>query len=152
MPHFLDEAEQLDVVSDVRAVLDEAPLFQQRMPKTGAPLSVRMSNAGTYGWVTDRDGGYRYQRTHPVTGLEWPPIPERLLHIWSQLTDEVDPPNLCLINYYGADARLGLHQDRGEGSLDAPVVSISLGDVLKRGGLFESGRINLTLRRIDRTD
>jgi alkylated DNA repair protein (DNA oxidative demethylase) len=33
-----------------------------------------------------------------------------------------------LINFYDADARLGLHQDRGESSLDAPVVSISLGD------------------------
>ena len=41
---------------------------------------------------------------------------------------EAQPPNLCLINFYSDDAKLGLHQDRGDSSLDAPVVSISLGD------------------------
>jgi alkylated DNA repair dioxygenase AlkB len=46
------------------------------MPRTGAELSVRMSNAGEFGWVTDREGGYRYQTTHPETGKTWPPIPD----------------------------------------------------------------------------
>jgi DNA oxidative demethylase len=106
---------------------------------------------------------------------------------------------LCLINFYDAEAKLGLHQDRGDSSLDAPVVSISLGDdatfvvggmsrkdpvrrlklrsgdvvwfggpsrlifhgvegiqtatspLLREAGIEETGRINLTLRRIDRT-
>lgn len=125
---YLDEQAQALLVRDVGLLLRDAPLFQQRMPRTGAPLSVRMSNAGEYGWVTDREGGYRYQKTHPVTGSPWPPIPERLLTLWTKLTNEEQKPNLCLINFYDADARLGLHQDRGESSLDAPVVSVSLGD------------------------
>jgi alkylated DNA repair dioxygenase AlkB len=33
---------------------------------------------------------------------------------WSDITAEKQPPNLCLINIYGDEARLGLHQDRGE--------------------------------------
>jgi alkylated DNA repair protein (DNA oxidative demethylase) len=103
-----------------------------------------------------------------------------------------------LINYYDGEAHLGLHHDRGDSSLDGPVVSISLGDdatfavgglsrkdpvkrfalhsgdlvwfggssrlifhgverirlgtstLLKAAGLFENGRINVTLRRIVR--
>jgi DNA oxidative demethylase len=128
LPGFLDETAQRAVLVDIRSVLEQAPLFQQTMPRTGAPLSVRMSNAGEFGWVTDRDDGYRYQGTHPLTHNPWPPIPARLVEIWSQVTNENKPPNLCLINYYDQHARLGLHQDRGDGSLDAPVVSISLGD------------------------
>jgi alkylated DNA repair protein (DNA oxidative demethylase) len=124
----LNEAAQKALLSDIRRVLDEAPLFRQEMPRTGAPLSVLMSNAGDWGWVTDREGGYRYQPQHPLTAKPWPPIPQRLLSLWQNATREKRPPNLCLINYYDEDARLGLHQDRGDSSLDAPVVSVSLGD------------------------
>jgi DNA oxidative demethylase len=127
-PDYLDAVAQQGLLSDVSTILGEAPLFRQKMPRTGAPLSVRMSSAGQLGWVTDRDGGYRYQAKHPVTGEPWPPIPNSLLKIWSGITAEALPPNLCLINYYDEDAKLGLHQDRGEASLEAPVVSISLGD------------------------
>jgi DNA alkylation damage repair protein AlkB len=44
-------------------------------------------------------------------------------------------PDICLINFYGADGRMGLHQDKDEGaaSLAAglPVVSVSLGDTAR---------------------
>jgi 2OG-Fe(II) oxygenase superfamily len=107
LPGYFDGAAQLVIVSDLHVLLESAPLFQQRMPKTGAPLSVRMSNAGEFGWVTDRKGGYRYQATHPVTGKAWPAIPTRLLKTWDNVTGEIRPPNLCLINYYDTEARLG---------------------------------------------
>lgn len=137
LPAYLDVARQKQLVHDAGRVLEEAPLFEQRMPKTGALLSVRMSNAGQFGWVTDRNAGYRYQAHRPQTSRAWPTIPGRLLDIWQQLTDEISPPNLCLINYYNGSAKLGLHQDRGEGSINAPVVLISLGDdaVFVVGGL-----------------
>jgi alkylated DNA repair protein (DNA oxidative demethylase) len=32
------------------------------------------------------------------------------------------------VNLYGAEAKMGLHQDRDEHDFDAPVVSLSLGD------------------------
>jgi DNA oxidative demethylase len=38
-------------MSDIGAILSIAPLFQQAMPRIGAPLSVRMSNAGEFGRV-----------------------------------------------------------------------------------------------------
>lgn len=114
LPAYFNEEAQAALLSGTHAVLAKAPLFQQTMPRTGAPLSVRMSNAGGFGWVSDREGGYRYETRHPVTGEAWPPIPERLLKLWTDLTSEVRPSNLCLINYYDKEARLGLHQDRGE--------------------------------------
>ena len=37
-------------------------------------------------------------------------------------------PDACLINYYGADAKMGLHQDRDEKDFSQPIVTICLGD------------------------
>jgi DNA oxidative demethylase len=143
LPGYFDATQQDRLLDDVREVFDESPLFVQTMPRTGAQLSVRMTNAGEFGWVTDREGGYRYQRTHPETGKPWPPIPRRLLDVWTSVSGEAVLPNLLLINYYDAEARLGLHQDRGESSLDHPVVSISLGDdaTFALGGLSRKDAI-----------
>ena len=37
-------------------------------------------------------------------------------------------PDACLVNLYRDGARMGLHQDRDEADLSAPVLSVSLGD------------------------
>jgi DNA oxidative demethylase len=126
-PGHLDRDAQMDVLAAIRAVLDVAPLFTPRMPKSGRPFSVRMSNCGPLGWVSD-ENGYRYQASHPQTGAPWPPIPAALLRLWEQLAGFPAPPEACLINAYGPQAKMGLHQDRDETEFDAPVVSISLGD------------------------
>lgn len=91
-------------------------------------MRVRMTNCGPLGWVTDREGGYRYQATHPLTGRPWPAMPARLRQIWSDLAGDAPEPEACLVNFYDQKARLGLHQDRDEKNFNAPVVSISLGD------------------------
>ena len=49
-------------------VIAAAPLYVPRMPRSGKPMSVRMTNCGALGWVTDEARGYRYQATHPETG------------------------------------------------------------------------------------
>ena len=125
-PGFFSRSEQESLLSEVRSVVAAAPLFTPRMPKTGQPFSVRMSNCGTLGWVSD-EAGYRYQPLHPATGAPWPAIPEVLVALWRQVAAGAPPPEACLINYYAADARMGLHQDRDEQELAAPVVSVSLG-------------------------
>jgi alkylated DNA repair protein (DNA oxidative demethylase) len=127
VPGYLDRAAQLAVLDAVRAVIAAAPLYTPRMPRSGKPLSVRMTNCGTLGWVTD-EAGYRYQPTHPETGRPWPPIPEIVLRAWRDLAGYPAEPEACLINLYGASARMGLHQDRDEQDFAAPVVSLSLGD------------------------
>jgi len=126
-PGYLDRAAQERVLAAVREVLATAPLYTPSMPKSGRPMSVRMSNCGPLGWVTDA-AGYRYQPTHPETGVPWPPIPDALVAIWRDLAGYEHAPQACLINHYHGAARMGLHQDRDEEDLAAPVVSLSLGD------------------------
>lgn len=125
-PGFLDRAAQERLIGAIRAVVRAAPLFTPVMPGTGKPFSVRMTNCGPLGWVSDR-GGYRYQPRHPDTGAPWPAIPTMLIDLWQRVTLAAPPPEACLVNYYAAGARMGLHQDRDEADLSTPVVSVSLG-------------------------
>ncbi len=128
VPAALDEVEQAALLDDVLAVLRMSPPYQPRMPRSGKPLSVTMTNCGPLGWVTDREGGYRYQAHHPESGESWPDIPERLIQLWFRYCGYPAPPEACLINLYSAGAKMGLHIDQDEAASDAPVVSISLGD------------------------
>ncbi|WP_353645817.1 alpha-ketoglutarate-dependent dioxygenase AlkB [Mesorhizobium sp. WSM2239] len=128
LPDYLDRDAQEALVEDIRKVVQAAPLYIPVMPRTGKEMSVRMTNCGSLGWVTDRERGYRYQPTHPVTGEPWPPIPDALLRLWREVADYSHPPEACLVNFYTDTAKMGLHQDRDERDLAAPVVSVSLGD------------------------
>ena len=65
------------LLAAIREVIAEAPLFTPTMPRSGKPMWVRMTNCGPLGWVTDKERGYRYQATHPVTGRPWPPCRPR---------------------------------------------------------------------------
>ena len=121
-------AEQIALLVDLRNILAVAPLYAPTMPRTGRPMSVRMTNCGPLGWVTDKERGYRYQETHPLTGRRWPPMPPRLLALWERHARHPHPPEACLVNYYAAEAKLGLHRDEDEADRSAPVLSISLGD------------------------
>ena len=137
LPGFLDPVAQRALLGAVRDVVRSAPLYVPAMPGTGKPMSVRMTNCGTLGWVTDKERGYRYQATHPVTGRPWPAIPDMLLDIWRDTAESDVQPEACLINYYDPSAKMGLHQDRDEREFSAPVLSISLGDdcLFRVGGL-----------------
>lgn len=126
-PGYLDREGQKRLLAAVRGIFAAAPLFTPRMPKSGRPFTVRMSNCGPLGWVSD-ERGYRYQATHPGNGRPWPAMPAMLLALWDALARYPHPPEACLINYYRPGAKMGLHQDRDEADFDAPVVSISLGD------------------------
>ncbi|MGD2025068.1 MAG: alpha-ketoglutarate-dependent dioxygenase AlkB [Methyloceanibacter sp.] len=128
LPEEFSATEQATLLAEIRRIVGRAPLFVPRMPRSGTPMSVRMTNAGPLGWVTDKEGGYRYQATHPESGRPWPDIPDSLLNLWAKLADYPHPPEACLINYYGGAAKMGLHQDRDEEDFAAPVISISLGD------------------------
>ena len=139
-PAYLERAAQHELLQAVRAIIGAAPLYLPRMPRSGKPMSVRMTNCGPLGWVTDAERGYRYQATHPETGAAWPLIPEILLAAWRALGVYPHPPQACLVNFYAADARLGLHHDKDEQDFAAPVVSLSLGDtcLFRVGGLKRS--------------
>lgn len=137
-PGALSIQAQAELLAQVLSAEAEAPFYRPVTPG-GRPFSVRMTNLGALGWVSDREG-YRYQATHPVTGQAWPPIPQTLLDLWSHLTGWPEPPQACLVNLYRDQARMGLHQDKDETDLTAPVLSVSLGDTaVFRIGAAEGG-------------
>jgi DNA oxidative demethylase len=137
LPGRLDVAEQVKLLGALRVVLAKAPLFTPALPRSGKKMSVRMTNCGRLGWVTDKERGYRYQAMHPVTGRPWPAMPHALLDLWADVAGYPLQPEACLVNYYSSDAKMGLHQDKDEEDFDAPVLSVSLGDsaVFRVGGL-----------------
>ncbi|RZA05631.1 MAG: alpha-ketoglutarate-dependent dioxygenase AlkB, partial [Moraxellaceae bacterium] len=125
---------QLDVLQallqDIDAVAAVAP-FRHMQTARGHSLSAAMSNCGARGWVSNQHG-YRYTTHDPLTGLLWPPMPR----LWFELAQQAAAqagfdnfqPDACLINQYVAGSRMGLHQDKDEAELKAPVLSVSLGD------------------------
>ena len=133
-PERFHPAEQAALLGEILARVEKAPFYRPAMPKSGAPLSVEMTNFGELGWVTDAAKGYRYEACHPVTGAPWPEIPQVLLDLWEETTTYPAPPQACLVNLYRGPARMGLHKDSDE-KVDAPVLSVSLGDT----GIFRFG-------------
>lgn len=124
-PGYLDRARQESLRDAVRDVVRAAPLVTQMTPG-GRRMSVRMTAAGDFGWMTD-SAGYRYEPHHP-SGVAWPEVPGIAREVWGALAVNARDPECCLVNYYGEGARMGLHQDRDEADFSQPVLSISLGD------------------------
>ncbi len=125
-PEALSVSAQAALLAEVLAATEAAPFYRPVTPG-GRPFSVEMTGLGPLNWVSDRSG-YRYQPVHPGTGQPWPPMPAPLLDLWRDLTGHASPPDACLINRYRDGAKMGLHQDRDEADMGAPVLSISLGD------------------------
>ncbi len=125
--------EAASLVTALLAVADGAP-FRHLVTPGGATMSVAMTNCGRLGWVSDRRG-YRYESLDPLTGRPWPAIPAPFLSLAARAAAaagyaDACPdacPDACLVNRYAPGARLALHQDRDEGDLAAPIVSVSLG-------------------------
>jgi alkylated DNA repair protein (DNA oxidative demethylase) len=126
LPGFVDSAA---VKLQLEAILESAPLRHMQTSR-GFQMSVKTSNCGKLGWISDRRG-YRYSDTDPVSGLAWPVMPS----LFSQLAQEAASlagfdnflPDACLINHYVPGTQMGAHQDRDESCFDHPIVSVSLG-------------------------
>jgi len=140
-PNLLSEGEQHALMRALEAAFEAAPPYKPLMPGSGQPWSITQTNLGELGWYSDR-AGYRYEPRHPQTGRVWPAMPPLLLDIWDRLTGYEAPPEACLVNIYAsASAKMGLHQDKDEEALKAPVLSLSLGDtcVFRVGGFERRG-------------
>ena len=118
-----------ELLQAVDTVTAAAP-FRHLLTPGGRRMSVAMTNCGRLGWVSDRRG-YRYDPIDPESGRPWPEMPA----LFRDLADRAAVaagfpgfrPDACLINLYTPGARLGMHQDRDEGDLTWPIVSVSLG-------------------------
>ncbi|NOT42724.1 MAG: alpha-ketoglutarate-dependent dioxygenase AlkB, partial [Alphaproteobacteria bacterium] len=122
-------AEQLAILDDVAAIIEEAPPFRPQMP-TGPYMINSLTNCGPLGWMSDKRG-YRYEASHPTTGKPWPPIPPAVLSLAKQAAADTGyafEPDACLVNIYAADGRLSLHRDYDEADFAWPIVSLSFGN------------------------
>jgi alkylated DNA repair dioxygenase AlkB len=64
-PGHLDRGAQTGLLAALDATLAAAPLYVPRMPKSGRPFTVRMSNCGRLGWISDASGKRPPLATHP---------------------------------------------------------------------------------------
>lgn len=137
---YYGRPEQEELCEEVMRLAQEAPFYRPAMPRSGKPFSVDETNFGPLGWISDTNG-YRYAPCHPGTGRPWPAMPSALLDLWRAVANYASPPECCLVNLYGQGARMGAHQDRDEAAIDAPVVSVSLGDeaLFRFGGPTRKG-------------
>ncbi len=123
----LDEAPAL--LAAIDAVAAAAP-FRHLVTPGGFRMSVAMTNCGAVGWISDRRG-YRYGPDDPETGRPWPAMPALFQALAARAARAAGfpdfAPEACLVNRYTPGTRLTLHQDRDEGNLSHPIVSVSLG-------------------------
>jgi alkylated DNA repair protein (DNA oxidative demethylase) len=121
-----DETAILSALQDVTA---KAP-FRHMITPGGYRMSVAMTNCGSLGWLSDRNG-YRYDAIDPVSGVPWPTMPDSFLRLAIDAAAQAGfdnfVPDACLINRYEPGAKLSLHQDKDEQDYSQPIVSVSLG-------------------------
>ena len=135
LKHWLSLDEQREVMARARAVMDGPAGGYVPTVRGGGRMRVRMVCLGRH-W---NPLTYRYEATRadydqaPVD-----PVPAEWVALASRLAADAGftfTPDICLVNFYGADGRMGLHQDKDETpeSLAAghPVVSISIGDTAR---------------------
>lgn len=133
-----------DLVAALEAVLAHAP-FRHMVTPGGLTMSVALTNCGDLGWTSDRRG-YRYTAQDPVSGRDWPSMPDVFLRLAQEAAALAGfpgfAPDACLVNRYLPGARLSLHQDRDERDFGFPIVSVSLGmpAVFLFGGALRSER------------
>jgi alkylated DNA repair protein (DNA oxidative demethylase) len=135
LPRYLSVDEQRALSSRCLELLDgEAPGYVP-VVRGGGQMRVRMLCLGRH-WNPKL---YRYEPTRAdFDGRPAPALPDDFRALAAAIAQSVGMhvvPDICIVNHYGADGRMGLHQDKDEGprSLAAglPVVSLSLGDTAR---------------------
>ena len=135
LERYLNLADQRAIVGQCRALVDGATPAYVPIVRGGGTMHVRMLCLGRH-W---NGRTYRYE-THRTDydQLPAPPLPDNLAQLARDIAQAAAmpfTPDLCILNYYGRDGRMGLHQDKDESerSLAAglPVVSLSIGDTAR---------------------
>src|SRR6476646_5108977 len=135
LPHALSLDRQRALVDRCRALVDgDVPAYVP-VVRGGGKMHVRMLCLGRH-WNGQT---YTYEATRSdFDNLPAPPLPADFTAVARELAALAGmslAPDLCILNYYDAEGRMGLHQDKDESvrSLEAglPVVSVSLGDTAR---------------------
>jgi alkylated DNA repair protein (DNA oxidative demethylase) len=131
VPSCLDLDRQRALVDECRALMDGAVPAYVPTVRGGAKMHVRMLCLGRH-WNGQT---YRYEPTRSdFDHLPAPPLPESFKRLAAEIAHAAGMslvPDICILNYYDAEGRMGLHQDKDEGAesiaAGVPVVSMSLG-------------------------
>ena len=133
--HYLPIDRQRALIARCRALLDGAVPAYVPIVRGGGKMHVRMLCLGRH-WNGQT---YQYEPTRSDFDAQpAPPLPDdfralaREIAVAAGMTLEAD---LCILNYYDAGGRMGLHQDKDESAASIaaglPVVSVSLGDTAR---------------------
>jgi DNA oxidative demethylase len=135
LQQYLSLDEQRAIVEQCQALVDgEVPAYVP-IVRGGGKMHVRMLCLGRH-W---NGKTYTYESVRSdFDGLPVPPLPDTFKAIANRIAADVGMPldaDLCILNYYDAEGRMGVHQDKDESersiAAGRPVVSISLGDTAR---------------------
>ena len=129
---YLSDAEQVTIAAQCLELGSREAGFYTPIVRGEHPMSVRMLCLGRH-WNART---YTYEDVRSdVDGRPVPALPSDLADIAARAGRAAGfdfLPDLCIVNWYAASSRMGLHQDKDESreSLEAgaPVVSLSIGD------------------------
>ena len=131
----LTPSEQRELWALCRSLADgPVPMYTPTV-RGGRKMSVGMLCLGRH-W---NGLTYNYEDTRSdFDGLAVPPIPPPMRAIAQRAAADAGfemQPDLCIMNYYSADAKMGVHQDKDERpetiASGIPIVSVSLGDAAR---------------------
>ena len=132
---FLTVGDQRALVDQCRALVDGAVPAYVPVVRGGGTMHVRMLCLGRH-WNGQT---YKYEAVRSdFDHLPVPPLPDPLAALARDIARAAGmtlDADLCILNYYNADGRMGLHQDKDESeksiAAGLPVVSVSLGDTAR---------------------
>jgi alkylated DNA repair protein (DNA oxidative demethylase) len=132
---YLSIDRQLALVGCCRSLTDSDVPAYVPVVRGGGKMHVRMLCLGRH-W---NGKTYSYEPTRSdFDGKPVPPLPGELRALAREMAAAAGmslEPDLCILNDYGADGRMGLHQDKDESDRSIvaglPVVSVSLGDTAR---------------------
>jgi DNA oxidative demethylase len=135
LPKYLSLNAQQSLADECRGLMDGAVPAYVPVVRGGGAMHVRMLCLGRH-WNGKL---YRYEPTRTdYDDLPVPPLPDHFRALGRECAARVGmtlDPDLCILNYYDASGRMGVHQDKDETSRSIaaglPVVSISLGDTAR---------------------
>jgi|SRR5581483_6934610 len=132
---WLDGSRQRALADECRALVDGAVPAYVPIVRGGGKMHVRMLCLGRH-W---NGKTYRYEPTRAdFDDLPAPPLPSSFRALAREIAASAGmtlDADLCILNYYDADGRMGLHQDKDESpesiAAGIPVVSVSIGDTAR---------------------
>jgi alkylated DNA repair protein (DNA oxidative demethylase) len=135
LQRYLPIERQRALVQQCLALLDGEPPAYVPVVRGGGTMHVRMLCLGRH-W---NGKTYRYEATRSdFDGKPAPPLPGEFRSLANAIAAAAGmtlDADLCILNYYDADGKMGVHQDKDETersiAAGRPVVSVSLGDTAR---------------------